>query len=181
MPDPVHTLALRVLVIVFGVTSALQTWRLHGTELALAQTRTEQATQQAQQSRQAQAQSEAYRQLEQHYREQITQIETQAQAVLAQAQLALGRAHAAGQRLQHELAHYLDQHRPTPTTATPASPCPPDPTALDLLAELFRRADERAGELAAIADEARVRGGVCEAAYDAAYELAYEAVQTSPN
>ncbi|QOW12262.1 hypothetical protein S96127_4431 (plasmid) [Yersinia pestis] len=36
-----------------------------------------------------------------------------------------------------------------------------------LLAELFRRADERAGELAAAADEARTRGLACENAYNA--------------
>lgn len=40
-------------------------------------------------------------------------------------------------------------------------------TDAELLAELFRRADQRAGELAATADKARVRGLTCEAAYDA--------------
>lgn len=40
-------------------------------------------------------------------------------------------------------------------------------TGSELLAELFRRADQRAGELAAIADQARLRGLTCEAAYDA--------------
>lgn len=40
-------------------------------------------------------------------------------------------------------------------------------TGSELLAELFRRADQRAGELAAIADQARIRGLTCEAAYDA--------------
>lgn len=35
-----------------------------------------------------------------------------------------------------------------------------------LLADLFRRADERAGELAKEADEARVRGAACAVAYD---------------
>ncbi|MCM1513266.1 MAG: DUF2514 domain-containing protein [Oxalobacter formigenes] len=36
-----------------------------------------------------------------------------------------------------------------------------------LLAELFRRADERAGELAEYADRARIAGQACEQAYDA--------------
>ena len=35
------------------------------------------------------------------------------------------------------------------------------------LADLFRRADDRAGQLAKDADEARARGLACEAAYDA--------------
>ncbi len=38
---------------------------------------------------------------------------------------------------------------------------------LDLLAQLFSRADDRAGELAAIADRARVAGLACERAYEA--------------
>lgn len=36
-----------------------------------------------------------------------------------------------------------------------------------LLADLFRRADERAGAMAAEADRARLRGNACERAYDA--------------
>lgn len=39
--------------------------------------------------------------------------------------------------------------------------------ALDLLAELFRRADARAGELARYADNARIAGLACERSYDA--------------
>ncbi|WP_175710364.1 DUF2514 family protein [Burkholderia ambifaria] len=39
--------------------------------------------------------------------------------------------------------------------------------ALDLLAELFGRADERAGELAKIADERGIAGQQCERSYDA--------------
>ena len=35
-----------------------------------------------------------------------------------------------------------------------------------LLADLFRRADDRAGQLAKDADEARARGLACEAAYN---------------
>lgn len=35
-----------------------------------------------------------------------------------------------------------------------------------VLSELFRRADERAGELAAALDDARIRGMSCESAYD---------------
>ena len=37
----------------------------------------------------------------------------------------------------------------------------------DLLAELFRRVDERAGELAAYADAARIAGSACVQSYDA--------------
>ncbi|WP_175712574.1 DUF2514 family protein [Burkholderia ambifaria] len=49
--------------------------------------------------------------------------------------------------------------------ASAGSPAAGD--ALDLLAELFGRADERAGELAKIADERGIAGQQCERSYDA--------------
>lgn len=49
--------------------------------------------------------------------------------------------------------------------ATAGSPATGD--ALDLLADVLGRADERAGELAAYADAARIAGQQCERDYDA--------------
>ncbi|RKT99770.1 hypothetical protein C7H84_28835 [Burkholderia sp. Nafp2/4-1b] len=51
------------------------------------------------------------------------------------------------------------------TGAAAGSPATGD--ALDLLADLFGRADERAGELAKIADERGIAGQQCERSYDA--------------
>ncbi|HDR9288085.1 TPA: DUF2514 family protein [Burkholderia multivorans] len=48
--------------------------------------------------------------------------------------------------------------------ATPGSPAAGD--ALDLLADVLGRADQRAGELAEYADRARIAGKQCEADYD---------------
>ena len=75
------------------------------------------------------------------------------------------RARAAGDRLR-------DAARSVATVACPdraaaAEPGPPADTAADLLAFVLERVDERAGELARVADEARVAGLACEAAYDA--------------
>ena len=72
--------------------------------------------------------------------------------------------------MRRELADYLTAHRERATAAAAANQCAPDGPAIDLLAELFRRADQRVGELAAIADTARARGNACERAYDAARE-----------
>jgi ATPase subunit of ABC transporter with duplicated ATPase domains len=44
----------------------------------------------------------------------------------------------------------------------------PGPDPIGVLADVLRRADARAGELAGIADDRRVRGLACEAFYDAA-------------
>ena len=51
------------------------------------------------------------------------------------------------------------------TAAAAGSPAASD--ALDLLADVLGRADERAGELAAYADAARIAGQQCERDYDA--------------
>ena len=52
-----------------------------------------------------------------------------------------------------------------------AGQCTPDTGPLDLLADLQRRADDRAGELARIADDARTRGAECASRYDNARAL----------
>ena len=70
--------------------------------------------------------------------------------------------------MRRDLADYLTQHRAAALARAAAGQCTPDPAPIDLLAELQRRADDRAGELAHIADDARVRGLACERAYDSA-------------
>ena len=120
--------------------------------------------------RKAREQSETYRAKEQELRNAHDKIERETQAALAAATAGADRAVAAGQRLRRDLADYITAHRERATAAAAANQCAPDGPALDLLAELFRRADQRAGELAAIADTARARGNACERAYDAARE-----------
>lgn len=112
--------------------------------------------------------SERYRTLENDHRAQITQIGAEASAALGVATADAGRARAAGERLQRELADYLIAHRAAAQARAAAGQCAPDTGAVDVLADLFRRADARAGELAAVADDARIRGGACERANDSA-------------
>jgi len=129
--------------------------------------KTQQATQQAEGERLARVASETNRQLERQYRNQVSEIETRAQVNLAQSRLAVDRARDTGQRLQRELAGYVERQRASASAVTAAGQCQADTSCgVDLPAELFRRADQRAGELAAVADEARVRGLACEAVYD---------------
>ncbi|WP_043330530.1 DUF2514 family protein [Curvibacter gracilis] len=175
--------SLQVLVLALASTAAVQTWRLHGAQLEAAEAKTQQAKQQAEGERLARVASETNRQLERQYRDQVSEIETRAQADLAQSRVAVDRARDAGQRLQRELASYIERQRANASAATIAGQCQADTgPAVDLLAELFRRADERAGELAAIADEARVKGRACEAAYDAVNQAGDQPVEvhTSP-
>ncbi len=117
--------------------------------------------------RKAREQSETYRAKEKELRDAHDKIERDTQATIAAATAGADRA-AAGQRLRRELADYLTAHRERATAAAAAGQCAPDTGPADLLAELQRRADDRAGALAHIADTARARGLACERAYDSA-------------
>ena len=181
--DNVKRASLQVLVLGLASTAAVQTWRLQGAQLEAAEAKAQQAKQQAEGERLARVASETNRQLERQYREQVSEIETRAQADLAQSRVAVDRARDAGLRLQRELASYVERQRASASAAAAACQCQADTSpAVDLLAELFRRADQRAGELAAIADEARIRGLACEASYDAVKKAGDQPVEvhTSP-
>lgn len=156
------------LALALGAAVLLQTWRLHSAQLLLAETQAQHASEQANRERLARELSETNRKQEQRHREKIDDLQKSTQAELALAHSAVQRARDAGQRLQHELAAYVERQRGAAADPDAAGQCAANPAhSLDLLAELFRRADARAGELAAVADEARIRGLACEAAYDA--------------
>ena len=146
----------------------LQTMRLADAEQEKAQAIATLERERSTHERAAREQSERFRQLEGTHREHIAKIDTDAQAALAAADAGRTRAVAARNRLQRDLADYLTQHRAAAQARAAAGQCTPDTGPADLLAELQRRADDRAGELAHIADTARARGQACERAYDSA-------------
>lgn len=98
-----------------------------------------------------------------------TRIEKEAQDGQARIESAQRDAVAAGaerSRLLSDIARYRAAARAAAHSgAAAAGPAAGD--ALDLLADLFSRADEAAGELAAAADLARAAGLTCERAHDA--------------
>lgn len=144
-----------------------QTLRLHSAQLATAQARTDLATHTAAAERAARQQAEAYRALETQHRDRITEIDTDTTAALATARTDAARAAGTAERLRGDLAAYIAQHRARAQAAAAVGQCPSGSAPLDLLADLQRRADERAGELAAVADDARARGAGCERSYNA--------------
>ena len=160
--------AWQLAAIALGVLLAVQTVRLANAQRDHARAVGVFNAAAATAERKAREQSETYRAKEQELRNAHDKIERETQATLAAATAGADRAVAAGQRLRRELADYLTAHRERATAAAAASQCAADGPALDLLADLFRRADQRAGELAAAADEARTRGAACERAYDEA-------------
>ena len=166
--------AWQLAAIALGVLLAVQTVRLANAERDHARAVGVFNAAAAAAERKAREQSETYRAKEKELRNAHDKIERETQATLAAATAGADRAAAAGQRLRRELADYLTAHRERATAAAAANQCAPDGPALDLLAELFRRADQRAGELAAVADNARARGAACERAHDAARDTLNE-------
>lgn len=109
----------------------------------------------------------AARTQEQTWRDRVDGVTRDGQAQVAAARDAAGRAGDAERRLRDEVAAYRAAIRAAGQAppAAEGSPAASDP--LDLLADLFGRADARAGELARIADERGAAGTTCERAGDA--------------
>ena len=151
-----------------GFALAMQSIRLAEARLETAHAERTLHAERATAARAALTTSERYRKLGDTHRDEVAKIHEDAQAALAAAGAVSARADLARNRLQRELADYLTQHRAAAQARAAAGQCTPDTGPADLLAELQRRADDRAGELAHIADTARARGLACERAYDSA-------------
>ena len=151
-----------------GFALLMQTLRLADARQDHAQAVASLATERASAERSARQVSEKYRSLEKDYRESLVKIADIGAAGIQRAHDDAVRARAARDSMRRDLADYLTQHRAAALARAAAGQCTPDPGPLDLLADLQRRADDRAGELAHIADTARARGLACERAYDSA-------------
>jgi len=151
-----------------GFALVMQTLRLAEAQLETANAETTLQTERTTAARAALKASERYRKLEGNHRDELAQIDADAQAAVAAADTGRARAVDARNRLQRDIADYLTQHRAAAQARAAAGQCAPDTAPADLLADMLRRADDRAGELAHVADTARARGLACERAYDSA-------------
>ena len=154
-----------------GFALVLQTLRLADARLETAHTENTLQTERTTAARAALKASERYRKLEGNHRDELAQIDADALAAVAVADTGRARAVDARNRLQRDLADYLTQHRAAAQARAAAGQCAPDTGPADLLADMLRRADDRAGELAHVADTARARGLACERAYDSARNM----------
>ncbi|MEC5321180.1 DUF2514 family protein [Brenneria populi subsp. brevivirga] len=112
------------------------------------------------------------RQEERRRQEAINAISTNAQREIEQAQTDAVNAQSAADSLRDTIATIRRKLAASETgriSATAAAGAARASTAI-LLADVLQRADDRAGELAAYADRARVAGLTCERAYDAITE-----------
>ncbi|MDC2858581.1 DUF2514 family protein [Delftia sp. DT-2] len=163
--------AWQALALLLAALLAWQAMERVGAERDVAQARAELAGEREAAATAALQASEKYRKLEDKHRDDLRNIDAQARQDLARFAADADAARVAAGRLRGDLADYITAHRVAAQARATAVQCTPDTSALDLLAELQRRADERAGALARIADDARGRGGACERAYDAAFSI----------
>lgn len=167
--------AWQLAALALAVLLLLQTHRLTSAVKAEAKAAIALSTHTAEVERGLRELIDRYRTLEGNYHHDLLTIaETYAretQRVAADAD----RATAARDSMRRDLAAYIESHRAAALARAAAGQCAPDTAALDLLADLQRRADDRAGELALIADDARTRGAECAARYDRARTLIEEA------
>ena len=163
--------AWQALAVLLAALLAWQAMARLGAERYAAQARTELAGERQAAATAALQASERYRKLEDKHRDDLRKIDAQAWQDLARSAADADAARAAAGRLRGDLAEYVTAHRASAQARASAGQCAPDTGALNLLAELQRRADDRAGELARIADDAQRRGSACERTYDAASVL----------
>lgn len=167
--------AWQFVALALGPLLLMQTLRLADAQTAEAQAVATLNTERAASERQARVLSENYRTLEGNHREEIAKIGAAASAAIAAADSDAGRARNAAHGLQRDLATYITAHRAAAQARAAAGHCTADTAPLDMLADLQRRIDERAGELAHIADTARARGLTCERAADSAHAMSMAA------
>lgn len=110
------------------------------------------------------------RDTEQELNDAQARINQQAQQLLdAQGgQARADRERTAAERMRDAADQAAAAARRQCATGTPPGHSPSGGDPIGVLADVLRRADARAGELAGIADDRRVRGLACEASYDAA-------------
>lgn len=167
--------AWQLAALALAVLLLLQTFQRHAAELDAAHATTTLVTERASGATAARLQTERFRNLEGNHRDEITQILAGASAAGVAAGNDALHARAAYDRLQRDVAAFLATHRTAAQARAAAGSGTPDPTAADLLADLRSRADQRAGELAEVADQARIRGATCERTYDSAHAMSVEA------
>lgn len=106
---------------------------------------------------------------ERRRQETIDALTEKTQKQLALVEADADTARAAADRLHREARRYADRLAVCETRRDTDAPDERQTATASagVLAELLRRADDRAGKLAEIADAARERGRACESAYDA--------------
>jgi len=150
--------------------AGLQTYRLaleQGAHAGTLRQHAEQVRKQEQQAREAvtKARAEDARRYAN-----LMEIATNAQTELERARADAAGAADAAVRLRQRIAALAAARCPAPGNTSPSGSSAPADPAGDLLADVQRRLDDAASDLAGFADRARTAGAACERSYDALTE-----------
>lgn len=156
-----------ILVLVSTAIAGVQTYQLQQERTAHAETREAHAKQLAKQDEDARKAVEDARAEEQRRTAAVQEIANDVESKLETARADAGRARIAADGLRKQLAAFTAAHRggacPGAGTAGPGSAAG---TAVDVLADLFSRADDAAEILAEALDRSREAGTACERTHD---------------
>jgi hypothetical protein len=155
-----------------GLAAALATAGIERTRGASARTDAARARQELAEYRATAAESgrlaeRAQRTLEQIWRTRVDGVIQDGQQQIAAARADADRADDAARQLQQQLTTYRAAVRAASAAPIAAEGGASAAVPLDLLSDLFGRADSRAGDLARIADERGTAGTICEQHADA--------------
>jgi septal ring factor EnvC (AmiA/AmiB activator) len=147
----------RLLLVVSLAISAALTYKLHEANTALTDLKTKVADERA-------AALDKLQQLETHHKQKLKEVENDTETNLAKLQHSITTADQSNSRLRQQLATF-SKRSATTSSASPTCNCEAAESRTVLLAELLGELDGMAGEYAAEADGARIRGLACERAY----------------
>jgi hypothetical protein len=145
----------------------VQTLRLAQARASLATEQRDRAADRARMEEAAFRQAERFRATEHEWNEAQRKAVDAAEQKAVQARADAVLADVASGRLQQRIATLAADARRAAANSPAARASAPTEDAAGMLAELQRRADERAGILARIADERGTAGDLCERSYDA--------------
>ena len=147
--------------------SSVQTLRLAQARAALATEQRDRAADASRAQQAAGAQLERFRMQEAQWADSHRKAIHDAELKAAEARADAVLADAARSRLQQRVSDLAASARRAASNPSAPGASAPTEDAIGMLADLQRRADERAGVLARIADERGAAGALCERAYDA--------------
>lgn len=161
IPKPVlaaSVAALAMALLVLGIFAGKQTLKLGAERTAHAQTREAIATATARQQAD-------FRKQEQAWTATLERVRRDTRTQLAAAEIDGATATAAGDRLRQRLSQ-LAVCSGTPAAPPVAAGSAPATATADLLADVQRRLDQAADQLARFADASHIAGQACERTYD---------------
>jgi hypothetical protein len=154
-------------VVLIAAALGVQQLRVSSAKTALAEERSAIAYERQRASEQRTADIERYRAIEAQRTEDQRKAREEFDIKMAALHADAASATAAADRLRKRVDALVAAARQAPSNPAAVASSAPAGDPIGVLADVLRRADERAGQLARIADERGAAGSLCERDYDA--------------